>query len=64
MSKEWNEASIREEIAKLDEKTGLNGAALPIRFGKAKRVLGCYIPSKDGSFFRFSKLYFKNPDWP
>ena len=28
----WNEARIRAEIAKLDKKTGLRGAELPIVF--------------------------------
>lgn len=32
----WNEETIREELRRLDLKTGLRGAELPIKFGKAK----------------------------
>ena len=60
MSKEWNEASIREEFINLDEKTGLHGAALPIRFGQSKNCLGYYCSL---GFFWFSTVYFNDPDW-
>lgn len=32
ITKTWNEDKIRSIIRKLDEKTGLNGAALPIEY--------------------------------
>ena len=32
ITKTWSEDKIRSIIRKLDEKTGLNGAALPIAF--------------------------------
>ena len=35
----WNEAAIRKEFAKLDAKTGLKGATLPISFSNAKCTL-------------------------
>lgn len=36
----WNEAAIRKEFARLDAKTGLKGATLPISFSNAKCTLG------------------------
>lgn len=38
----WNEDLIREAIRHLDEKTGLSGAELPIRFDNHDRALGWY----------------------
>ena len=38
----WTEADIRKELARLDAKTGLNGATLPISFSNAKCTLGQY----------------------
>lgn len=63
MTAEWNEESIRKEIARLDVKTGLKGARLPISFMNSKRTLGQYLNSDKGAF-RFSNHYFKDPDWP
>lgn len=63
MEMNWNEASIRKELARLDEKTGLNGASLPIHFNNAKRTLGMYGP-KNGGVFCFSNYYFQDPEWP
>ena len=42
MSLSWNEDLIREAIRHLDEKTGLSGAELPIRFDNHDRALGWY----------------------
>ena len=39
MAREWTEAAIREELARLDAMTGLHGAALPISFGRGRCVL-------------------------
>lgn len=59
----WNESTIRSEIARLDKKTGLKGAELPISFNNAKRTLGSYC-SADGGSFKFSNYYFQDPEWP
>lgn len=60
----WTEEMIREEMRKLDEKTGLHGSELPIRFGKAKTSLACLV-ARDGKpdYFRFSRYYFDSPDF-
>ena len=63
MTTKWNEKSIREEIARLDIKTGLKGAKLPISFSNSKRTVGQYTGYGDGAF-RFSNHYFQDPDWP
>lgn len=63
MEMKWTESSIRKELARLDEKTGLNGASLPISFNNAKCTLGLYC-SENGGSFRFSNYYFQNPEWP
>lgn len=60
----WSEDTIRQEIAKMDAKTGLDGAHLPIRFSNAKCTLGMYKPSNEGGSFTFSNYYFQNADWP
>ena len=59
----WNEAAIRKEFARLDAKTGLKGATLPISFSNAKCTLGSYS-SAGGGAFRFSRHYFDDPLWP
>lgn len=59
----WNEAAIRKEFARLDAKTGLKGATLPISFSNAKCTLGSYN-SAGGGAFRFSRHYFDDPSWP
>ena len=58
----WNEASIREEISRLDEKTELNGADLRITFNNSTRKIGSYSPLY--GCFTFSKHFFSNPKWP
>ena len=63
MTTGWNEKSIREELARLDVKTGLKGAKLPISFSNSKKTLGEYSGVGDGAF-RFSNHYFQDPDWP
>lgn len=63
MGKIWSEADIRKELKRLDRKTGLKGATLPISFGKGKSVLGTFC-STDGGAFRFSRYYFDDPSWP
>ena len=62
MGKIWDEQSIREVFAELDNRTGLSGAELPIYFGNAKGRLACFICG--GPAFRFSDYWFKNTDWP
>lgn len=59
----WNEATIRKEFARLDTKTGLKGATLPITFNNSKRTLGFYSISNGGAF-RFSRYYYDDPSWP
>lgn len=59
----WNETAIRAEMAKLDKKTGLKGAELPISFNNAKCTLGLYNSANGGSF-KFSNYYFQDPEWP
>lgn len=59
----WNEERIRSELARLDIKTGLKGARLPIRFNHAKNTLGSFSVIQ-GEVFTFSNYYFQNPDWP
>lgn len=61
MNNIWNENNIRKELARLDAKTGLAGATLPITFSNAKCTLGSY--SAAGAF-RFSRKYFEDPSWP
>lgn len=63
----WTEETIRDEIRKLDETTGLEGAKLPIVFGRAKTRLGAfYMNQKEMKpvKFYFSRYYFGNPGWP
>ncbi len=59
----WNEASIRSEMARLDKRTGLKGAELPISFNNARCTLGLYDSTGGGSF-KFSNYYFQDPNWP
>ena len=61
----WDEARIRDEMKRLDEKTGLNGAALPILFNNSKVTLGCfYFIGDQARKFEFSNHYFQDPDFP
>ena len=59
----WDEAAIREELAKLDAKTGWKGASLPIRFTNSKRTLGSFC-NADGGSFQFSNCFYRDPNWP
>ena len=63
MNNVWTEDAIRAELAKLDAKTGLTGAKLPISFSNAKCTLGQYCSNGGGSF-RFSNHYYQDPTWP
>ena len=58
-----SEAWIREEIKRLDQKTGLNGNSLGIRFNNAQCTLGQYDGGPNKCFI-FSNFYYQNPDWP
>lgn len=58
----WNETSIRSEIAKLDKITGLKGAELPIYFSNARHTIGTFS-SRGNGVFTFSNHWFGNPDW-
>ena len=42
----WNEEMIRKELNRLDRKTGLNGAKLPIKFTHANTHLAVFMPIK------------------
>ncbi len=65
MEKLFYESDIRKELQKLDKKTGLHGADLPIKFGKAKSMLGYFSYDKNSYFgFYFSNHYFLDPDLP
>ena len=59
----WDEKRIRTEFERLDKRTGLTGAKLPITFGNAKGTLGMFSQNKQ-PYFRFSNYWFQNPDWP
>lgn len=61
----WNEERIREEMRRLDKKTGLHGAELPIRFGAARSYLGYYMLSINDQkeHFYFSDAYFQDPQF-
>lgn len=59
ITKIWTEDKIRFIIRKLDAKTGLNGAALPIAFKCNGRVLGQY--SHKPKAFRFNRMFFNAP---
>ena len=63
MKPKWSESTIREELSRLDKKTGLNGSSVPISFNNARCTLGLYSPVNGGAF-KFSNYYFQNPDWP
>ncbi len=59
----WTENAIRKELSRLDKKTGLNGADLPISFNNARCTLGLYCSANGGSF-KFSNYYYQDPNWP
>lgn len=56
----WTEDKIRFIIRKLDEKTGLNGAVLPIVFNSYGRFLGHYRYVEPKTF-GFNRKFFNNP---
>ena len=61
----FDEEMIRAELRRLDIKTGLHAADLPIKFGNAKCTLGRFsYPSKDKLEFYFSNFYFQDPMHP
>ena len=50
----FNEAMIREELKRLDKKTGLNAASLPVLLGKSKSYLGYFLyPNRKSMEFFF-----------
>ena len=62
MKIKWNEYRIRQELKRLDTKTGLHGATLPIHFSNTKCLLGQYNALEMS--FKFSNFYFQDEDWP
>lgn len=56
----WDENRIRQEIARLDSITGLDGVSLPITFGRARSYLGMFHGG-DNPRFQFSWYYFNSP---
>jgi len=60
----FDEKKIRAELKRLDDFTGLKGATLPIKFGKAKTSLAYFSPAKDNMHFYFSNFYFQDPEFP
>lgn len=59
------EARIREELKRLDQKTGLCGADVPIVFNNVKRTLGSFSAHNGkAKRFYFSNHYFQNQDFP
>lgn len=59
ITKNWTEDKIRSIIRKLDEKTGLNGAALPIAFNSYGRFLGHYHHVEPKAF-GFNRKFFND----
>ena len=60
----WTDTRIREEIKQLDQKTGLLGATLPIKFNNSNRTLGSFCSaSGQPKMFCFSNHYFQNPSF-
>ncbi len=57
ITKTWTEDKIRAIIRKLDEKTGLNGAALPIAFNCYGESLG-YYRYVEPKAFGFNRKFF------
>ena len=57
----WTEERIREELRRLDQKTGLHGAELPIEFYRGTSYLGQYCLVNQR--FRFSVTYLEDPKW-
>ena len=59
ITKTWTEDKIRSIIRKLDEKTGLNGAALPIAFNSYGWFLGHYRYVEPKAF-GFNRKFFND----
>ena len=61
----WTEEAIRNEIRKLDAKTGLSGADLPIYICKKlqKKALGAFVHNEEQICFAFSRFYFDDPNF-
>lgn len=58
-----NEDAIRQEMRRLDERTHLAGAEVPIRFYKKGKALGKFSWSSSGKIgFSFNQEHFSNPD--
>lgn len=60
ITRTWTEDKIRSIIRKLDEKTGLNGAALPIAFKSYEHILGHYRRVEPKAF-GFNRKFFNSP---
>ena len=60
----WNEQMIRAEMKRLDRKTGLNGAKLPIKFTQSKSRLGCFHADEENMSFDFSLYYLADDSFP
>ena len=60
ITKIWTEDKIRSIIRKLDEKTGLNGAELPITFRSCGGSLG-YYRYVEPKAFGFNRKFFNDP---
>ncbi|MBE6719073.1 MAG: SprT family zinc-dependent metalloprotease [Ruminococcaceae bacterium] len=65
ITKKWDEKKIRDIIRALDEKTGLNGAAYPIRLTEYQSdvlsCLGCFMAVGKNKGFKFAIDYFNDP---
>lgn len=60
----WSVDRIRTEIARLDEKTGLNGRSLPIRLNMARCILGqFFFRNEEPREFCFSSRFFEAEDF-
>ena len=57
---EWSVEKIRAVMAHLDRKTGLHGAELPMKMGKAVSYLGRYYCGERKSFY-FSTHHLNDP---
>lgn len=60
-TRNWSEEKIRAIIRKLDEKTGLDGASLPINFSAYGWFLGLYRYVEPKAF-SFNRKFFDNPN--
>lgn len=61
VTKTWTENKIRSIIRKLDENTGLNGAALPIKFANHGNALGYYQYAGEKKF-GFKPKFINDPE--